>query len=187
MLRATAARAAVVRVTVAIAVVAGVMTLAPHADAAMGPGGPYAQAQVGLTYTVYVPTRTFTLKRTSFALDPCGGGLDDFITAEYGKQASGKGYIGLNEFEKPCIDGPDGVGRVTTILVKGAKATVMGACAGGASTCASATRGSVLKNGYTTVTLPAAPGLKSTFVEVYTSGLTVAQIRTFLRTLRTVQ
>ncbi len=166
-----------------------VVTLVGVAPAHAAPDGPgkYQQAQVGLTYTVYAPSNTAGLTRTSFELDGCGGGLDEFINADYGHQTSGKAWIGLNEFEKYCIDGPDGVGPAATVTVKGAKATIRGACAGGKSTCASATRASVVKSGYTTVTLPGANGLKSTDIEVYTTGLTVAQIRAFLQGMRPVK
>lgn len=175
-------------VSVAVAVGAlalGLLVTVPMAHAANGPDK-YEQAQVGLTYTVYAPTVTYGLKRTSFTLNGCGGGLDDFINAAYGSQTSGKAWISLNEFEKYCTDGPDGSGPAATVMVKGAKATVMGACAGGKSTCTSATRKSVVTSGYTTVTLPAANGLKKTAVELYTTGLTVAQIRAFLTRMQPV-
>lgn len=179
-------RSRVLSLFTSLAAVVTLVGVAPVHAATDGPGK-YQQAQVGLTYTVYAPSNSAGLKRTSFALNGCGGGLDEFINANYGHQTSGKAWIGLNEFEKYCIDGPDGQGPAATITVKGAKATIMGACAGGKSTCKSATRASVVKSGYTTVTLPGAGGLKSTDIEVYSSGLTVAQIRAFLVGLRPVQ
>lgn len=178
-------RVRLVSVLASVSAVVALVATAP-AHAATGGPGKFEQAQVGLTYTVYAPSTTAGLKRTSFALEGCGGGLDEFITANFGHQTSGKAWIALNEFEKYCIDGPDGVGPAATVTVKGAKATIMGACAGGKSTCASATRASVVKSGYTTVTLPGANGLKSTDIEVYTTGLTIAQIRAFLQGLHPV-
>ena len=167
---------------------AAVVTLVGVAPAHAAPDGPgkYQQAQVGLTYTVYAPSNTAGLTRTSFELDGCGGGLDEFINADYGHQTSGKAWIGRRSYGTEQAL-PDGVGPAATVTVKGAKATIMGACAGGKSTCASATRASVVKSGYTTVTLPGANGLKSTDIEVYTTGLTVAQIRAFLQGMRPVK
>lgn len=163
-------------------------SVAPVQAADGGPGR-YQQAQVGLTYTVYAPTFTAGLKRTSFALEGCGSGRDEFINANYGSQGPTlTTWIGMNQSTSGCIDGPDGVGPAATFTVKGAKVTVMGNCAGGASVCKTATRRSVLKGGYTTVTLPSGgDGLSTTFVEVYTQLLTVKQIRAFLNGLHTVQ
>jgi hypothetical protein len=173
------------RILVLVAALAATLALVPAAQAAQPADqpGPYGQAQVGVGYTVYAPTFLAGLRRTSFDMFECVVGGDESIDASYAK---GRRTLQLFESPKPCQDGPDSVGPVTTFTVKGAKVTVLGECAGGASTCASSTFALFRRNGYTTVTLPAASGLSSTFVEVYTTGLTVAEVRRFLNGLRPV-
>jgi hypothetical protein len=148
----------------------------------------YDQAQVGLTYTVYVPTTSLGLKATSFQLVGCGKGKDEQINASYGSQMSNEGWISLSESNTSCTDGPDGVGPVTTFTVRGATVTIMGSCRGGKSTCTKSTRALLRKGqGYTTVTLPAGDSsLKSTFVEVYTDGMSVKDIKKFVTGLKPV-
>jgi hypothetical protein len=148
----------------------------------------YDQAQVGLTYTVYVPTTSLGLKATSFQLVGCGKGKDEQINASYGSQMSNQGWISLSESNTSCTDGPDGVGPVTTFTVRGATVTIMGSCRGGKSTCTKSTRALLRKGqGYTTVTLPAGDSsLKSTFVEVYTDGMSVKDIKKFVTGLKPV-
>ncbi len=148
----------------------------------------YDQAQVGLTYTVYVPTTSLGLKATSFQLVGCGKGKDEQINASYGSQMSNEGWISLSESNTSCTDGPDGVGPVTTFTVGGATVTIMGSCRGGKSTCTKSTRALLRKGqGYTTVTLPAGDSsLKSTFVEVYTDGMSVKDIKKFVTGLKPV-
>lgn len=159
------------------------LALVPAAQAAEQPG-PFQQAQVGVGYTVYAPTFLAGLRRTSFDMFECAVGGDESIDASYAK---GKRTLQLFESPKACQDGPDSVGPVTSFTVNGAKVTVMGECAGGASTCSASTPSLFRRNGYTTVTLPAASGLTTTFVEVYSTGLTVAEIRRFLNGLKAVQ
>jgi len=167
-------------------VLMGVAAAAPAAAAADGPGR-FAQAQVGLDYTVYRPTTTLGLKRSSFQLFICGTG-DESISADYGSQtARTSRWIGLAESARPCEDGPDGVATATTFRVRGATATVAGDCPGQMSTC-TGSRTSVRRGAYTTVTLPSGgDGLSSTFVEVYTQAITLKQLKAFVRGLVPVQ
>ncbi|GDX32674.1 hypothetical protein LBMAG15_16090 [Actinomycetes bacterium] len=158
------------------------------ASAAVNPAK-YEQAQVGLTYTVYKPTTSIDLKTSSFQLTDCGGGKDEQINASFGSQMSNKGWISLTESQTGCEDGPDGVGPVTTFTIDGATATIMGSCKGGKSTCTKSNPAQLRKGqGYTTVTLPAgSSALKSTFVEVYTDGMSVKEIKAFFAGLKPVQ
>ena len=169
------------------AVVAAAAFAAP-ASAAVNPAK-YDQAQVGLTYTVYVPTTSLDLKATSFQLTDCGGGKDEQINAAFGSQMSNKGWISLTESNTGCEDGPDGVGPVAKFTVDGATATIMGSCKGGKSTCTKSNPALLRKGqGYTTVTLPAgSSALKSTFVEVYTDGMSVKDIKEFVTGLTPAQ
>ncbi len=98
----------------------------------------YERVQAKVDYTVYAPTMTFGLPRTGFQRNGCGGDRDDFITVNYGNQAALTDQsITLQESPGAfgCVDGPDGVGPAATFTVNGAAAEVMGACAGGKSTC----------------------------------------------------
>jgi hypothetical protein len=166
----------------AFSVLALLATGVAPSSAADGPGK-YESAQVGLTYTVYKPTDTLGIKRTGFQLNGCGVGVDEQINAYYGRQGKGS-WIGLNESQKGCEDGPDGVGPAATFTVRGAKAKVRGDCPGMASTCRSATRAGVRRGAYTTVTLPSGgDGLSPTYVEVYSANVTLKQLKAFVRGL----
>ena len=164
------------------------LATSPVASAATNPAK-YERAQVGLTYTVYAPTTSIELKSSSFQLIDCGGGKDEQLIASFGSQMSDSGWINLNESQTGCEDGPDGVGLVTKFKVQGATATIMGSCKGGKSTCTKSNRTLLRQgSGYTTVTLPAgSSALKSTFVEVYTAGMSVKDIKEFVSGLEPVQ
>ena len=159
---------------------------ASPAIAAREPGR-FERAQAGLDYTVYAPSGTAGLKRTGFQLFACGQG-DESINADFGSEATrASRWISLNESSKPCLDGPDEVGPAATFMVRGAKATVMGACPGGTSTCAASSPALVRRSAYTTVTLPSGgDGLSSTFVEVYSQNLSLAEVKEFVTGLRPV-
>jgi hypothetical protein len=158
------------------------------ASAATDGRGRYQRAQALVTYTVYVPGQTFGLKRSAFSLVPCGAGRDRFLNAGYGSQEDANHrWFAINESAEPCADGPDGIGPAATFTINGATATVDGLCSGGRATCTSATRSSVLRTGFATVTLPASgAGRTSTFLQVYTEGFTVRQIRQLISTMRTL-
>lgn len=147
----------------------------------------YARAQAAVDYTVYAPGTTFGLPRTSFLRFACGPDRDDAISTAYGSQATRTTmWIGLNEASGSvgCIDGPDGVGPAATFDVYGSEARVFGACAGGATSCASSTPALVRQGAYTVVTLPGSAARPiGTFVEVYSQALSLAQIKQFVRSL----
>lgn len=157
------------------------------APGALAATDPYAQAQAKAQYTVYAPSQTFGLIRAAgaegFQSNDCGNPGGPLITAGYISRGHGKRSFTLQESAKGCVDGPDAMGRYGTVTVKGATATIMGTCAKQASTCPSATRAAVKEGAYTTVTLPAANGHGTTYVELYSKGLTVAQITHLLATL----
>ncbi len=174
------------RPVVATVLTAGaLLALAPAVQAAPDGPGTYAQVQVGVDYTVYRPTATFGIPRTDFQTYDCGTGGDDLLSVQYGRQGHGR-WIQVLESQRGCTDGPDGVGPASTFTVDGAKATIMGDCAGQMSTCASSTPAGVKRGAYVTVTLPGQQPWSSTYVEVYTAGLTTAQIRQFVRGLAPV-
>jgi hypothetical protein len=144
----------------------------------------YGQVQGQVAFTVYAPTTTFGLKRSAFSLVDCG--QEQFLNAGYGSQEDANTtWLAFNESTHVCTDGPDGIGKAATVTVKGVKAVIYGACTGGRATCPSATRASVLTTGWTEVTLPAV-NRTTTYLQLYTQGLSVAQIREFLATMRAV-
>ena len=77
---------------------------------------------------------------------------------------------------------------MTTFTAHGATATIMGSCKGGKSTCTKSNPALLRKGqGYTTVTLPAvSSALKSTYVEVYTTKMSVKDIKEFVAGLEPV-
>jgi hypothetical protein len=174
---------AVHRTTLAVLLTASVAVgVATPAIGAEGPDA-YESAQVGLTYSVYQPTRTLGLARSGFELNGCAPGRDEQINADYGREGRGR-WIQLNQSQKGCQDGPDGVGPTATFTVRGAAATVMGDCPGQASTCSKATRAGAQRGAYTTVTLPSAgDGLSATYVEVYSANVPLWRIKAFVRGL----
>ncbi len=149
--------------------------------------GRYQRVQPRVDYTVYGPTTSFGLPRTSFQTNGCGGGRSDFITADYGSQTAGTTpWISLQESPGAdgCVDGPDGIGPAATFTVNGARAQVLGACAGGKASCTHSTAALVKKQGYTIVTLPGSAARPTkTHVEVYSQAMTLAQIKAFVRGL----
>ena len=160
------------------------LALAPLAPAgASGSPNRWENAQVGLTYTGYRPTTTLGLARSQFQLNDCGQGRDEMLNVSYGSQQAQR-WIGITESQRGCVDGPDGVGPAGTFTVRGATATILGDCPGGRASCSTATGAGVRRSAYTTVTLPSGgAGLGSTFVEVYTQGLSKAQIAQVVRGL----
>lgn len=162
------------------------LALAPAAQAAPDGPGRFDQMQVGVDYTVYRPTVTFGIARTDFQGYDCSTGGDEQLSVQYGRQGKGR-WIQMLESAKGCGDGPDGVGPASTFMVDGVKATVMGDCPGQASTCTSATNAGVKRGAYVTVTMPGKSPWSSTFVEIYTAGLTTGQIRQFARGLEPAQ
>lgn len=144
----------------------------------------YAQAQDMVAFTVYAPKTTFGLKRSAFSLNGCG--QLNFLNAGYGRQTSSNStWLSFNQSAKPCTDGPDGVGPAATVKVHGVKAVILGACTGEASTCKKATAAGVKRTAFTEVTLP---GFQRTptYVQLYTQGLSIAQITVFLKDMRAV-
>ncbi len=167
---------------IGVCAIAGLVVGAPAAAAA---GDPYSATQKRVQYTVYEPRVTLGMVRESgsagFQTYPCSLPGGPGFSAAY-SQSSTRNFS-LNESQRGCLDGPDGVGRYGTISVGSATATISGSCASQASTCASSTAAGVTRQAYTTVTLPAVKGHRSTLVELYTTGLSPRQIAQILRGL----
>ena len=151
----------------------------------------FAKAQAGRSFVVYAPTVTFGLPRSSFQSVPCGGTRGSALSVDYGSQGSGGSkWIGLQESpgKAGCVDGPDGLARkpIATFTINGAEVSIAGRCPDSAedSGCRKSSPALLLKGGYTTVTLPgSAARPTTTYVEIYSQQLSVAQIRAFVRGL----
>lgn len=173
--------------SVLLAAVAAGAAAAP-ASAAEQPAGfdRFSKAQATREFVVYAPTNVLGLPLTSFRSYACGNPGGPQLSAQFGSRAtSGGPRLQLSESPAPgCVDGPDGVGPAATFTFEGAKVTVYGECANGRSTCARSTAAGVTRQAYTTVTLPgSAVRPTPTLVELYSSGVSIAQIRTFIRGL----
>jgi hypothetical protein len=139
----------------------------------------YADIQSTVHYTVYRPSTTLSLARTSLTTQPCNG-LDEMTSATYGVEGAAGGSITLQESQRGgCVDGTDGIAKYTTFKVRGATATVRGECTEGTS-CTSSTAAGVRHYAYTSVRLPAAAGFSSTLVGVYTTGIDLPKIKRFI-------
>lgn len=162
-------------------------SVAPPAAAAPAPPSPaaYAAMQSRVDYTVYRPAITFNIPMTEFTTVPCSNG-EDMTSSVYGVQLRPSRSITLQQSERDgCIDGTDGIARHSSFVVTGAKATIFGECDEG-SDCTSSTAKGVRRYAYTTVTLPGQAGHATTHIGVYTTSLGVAQIKLFVRGLRSV-
>lgn len=173
------------RRSAALAVLPLVLALLPVGSASASDGGQaWKKAQAKVDYTVYRPTETAGLSRTSFKVYPtCSAGGDPLVQVEYGDQNTGR-FIIIDESQRECLDREDEQGPAGTFTVRGAKATVTGRCIPEKGSCASASREGVRQSANTYVTLPSSGGKRTpTFVVVGTTGLTFAEIKEVVRGL----
>jgi hypothetical protein len=154
---------------------------------AMGTGNIYLDTQVGVSYTVYQPTVTASLKLMSnknFAPSCTDGKSEQNLSTQYGTKTQA---LYLTEGNPMCSDIGQGA-TVLTTKVQGATARVQVYCdPASAKKC---TVADVSKfGGHLDVTLPAAKGLRSTRVWVETIGktpLSAQQLVTIAKGLRAV-
>jgi|JI8StandDraft_1071087.scaffolds.fasta_scaffold12079_5 hypothetical protein len=176
------------RRTRVVAAVAGAVALGIVASAvpvqAMGTGNPYEDQQVGVTYTVYEPSYTASMKtpKTAAAGPTCPTGTEAVLLVEY-RSASGRNFT-VTEGNPMCSD--IGIGAVVaTPTIKGAKASVVAYCDPESTT--PCTRADVKKyGGHLEVVLPAASGLRSTTVWIETYGTKNITARKLIRIARSM-
>lgn len=159
----------VVTLIAAAASTAAVLALAGPAHA-MGSGNPFEDLQAGVTYTVYSPTYTAGLNVVAAGGNPATApGIEENLAASYGK----KNGRNVTIYEGNPLGSDPGYGKlVMTTTVQGAKARVYAFCDPATpSQWRSCSPASVSKvGGYLLVTLPAAKGLRPTFVQMETDG-----------------
>ena len=134
---------------------------------AMGSGNPYADMQVGVTFTVYQPNFVAGLGLQHVGGDTmCPPGAEASLTATYGKH-SGRQFT-LTEGNPMCYDIGNGP-TVLTTTINGATATVEAYCDPSSGKACKAS--DVLKyGGNLQMTQPAKAGLRPTQVWIETFG-----------------
>ncbi len=146
---------------------------------AMGSGDSYEDLQVGVTYTVYEPKVTAGLALQHFGSNvACPKGTEENGLSVYGR-ASARQFT-LTQGNPMCSDIGEGT-TVATVMVKGAKATVVAYC----EPQARCTKADVRRlGGHLSVQLPAAQGLRSTTVWIETAGSRPLSANTLIRIAR---
>lgn len=150
---------------VAAVAAAGLVAASAIPATAMGSGNPYADMQVGVTYTVYQPSYVAGLKvkhiGSSLMSEP---GVDQNLLAIYGK-THGRN-VSITEGNPMTQDIGQGQ-LVKTVKVQGRDAKVYAYCDPASSDpCSLKDIGKV--GGHIDMTLPAGPGLRETRVWVET-------------------
>lgn len=168
----------------ALAVVAAVTVAATGAATAtaMGSGNPYADMQVGVTYTVYQPAYVGGLKLAHAGSGAeCPAGTEQNTVATYGK--ANKAVVTITEGNPLCSD-PQGAGMtVSTIRIQGQKAIVQAYCdptnAAEWKNCSTKDLGKV--GGSIQVTLPAASNMRPTKVVLVSYGKHPISYQSFVK------
>lgn len=150
---------------------------------AMGTGDPYADMQVGVTYTVYKPADTLGLRLARQAIgQPCApGGGEERIGAQYGTR--GGRNFSVNEGRPICADiGGDGK-TVATYRVGATRARLEVYCdpARPAQWKQCDANDITRFGGNLSFRLPAAPGLRPTDVVLETFGARPLSAQDLLR------
>jgi hypothetical protein len=151
--------------------------------AAMDSGNPYEDMQVGVTYTVYQPSYTAGLATpaTATGSGTCPAGTEENLIVAYGPKAT-PAFV-VYQGNPICSDMGDAT-KVGTARVKGRTATIYAMCPADVS----CTRASVKRfGGYLTVRLPAASGLRPTYVELETAGQNAVSAARLIRIARSMQ
>ena len=171
-----------------IAIILCAIFLAPISTIAMGSGDKYADAQTGLTYTVYKPADTLGLSASDFQLITCGVGAEQWLYAKYGGTTR---YLEIMETAAgvKCSD-PGLSKQLRDVVINGVKAKLYVHCdptkPAVANKCTTADIARV--GGYLIFTNKAAKALKPTEIQVQAiGGITYAQLLTVAKSLKTVK
>ena len=171
-----------------IAIILCALFLAPISTVAMGSGDKYADAQTGLTYTVYKPSNTLGLSTNKFQLITCGVGAEQWLYAKYGGTTR---YLEIMETMAgvKCSD-PGLSKQLKNVVINGVSAKLYVYCdptkPAAANKCTTADIARV--GGYVIFTNKAAKGLKRTEIQVQAiGGITYAQLLTVAKSLKIVK
>jgi len=148
----------------------------------------FEKAQAKRDFVIYVPSTAIGEPITAFESYACNPQTSNQLVVQFGSDARpGRTPTSISLGQSPawCEDGPDPIGPVTTFTFRGQKVQVFGACPGSdGRECKRSTPALVKKFGYLTVIVPGTRTRPTpTHIEVYTRGLSVAEIRTFIRGL----
>ncbi len=158
--------------------------LSANTARAMGTDNVFDDLQVGVTYTVYEPTSTASLKLTGNIGSPCADGSDENVDAAYGNIDIA--FLTITEGNPICVE-PAGDGKIVGhVVIQGRRATVVAFCdfTKPAQWRDCNARDIVRTGGSITVTLPATKGLRATKVAIVTEGATPLTYAQLLRVAR---
>lgn len=150
----------------------------------MGSGDPYVDAQTGLTYAIWKPTTTATLKLSEIKLLICSVKSEQWISATYGSK---KKYVQIMESDSKARCPDPGVGKqLSNVKIGTATAKVFVFCDPANRTawskCSTADIAKV--GGYLMWTAPKTKTLKATTIEVLGMGLAYNDVLVTARGLK---
>ena len=157
---------------------------------AMGASDKYADAQTGLTYSVYKPSNTLGLKATKFSLLTCQPGEQDWIFVQYGGT---KRYLQIMQTMGGVQCSNPGLSKYLRVaLVNGNKAKVYVYCDPTQLSQTAYKRCGVEDiarvGGYLIYTTKGLKGFKATEIQVQgIGGITYAQLLSVAKGLKTVK
>jgi hypothetical protein len=162
---------------------AALFSLSQSTSFAMGSGNKFADAQIGVTYSVYEPKNLLGLPALAFQMRPCREypGHDEFLFASYGGAELGIALVETSaEFNCTGLDKPHSLG---TIMINGVKAKVGIYCI--ANTCP-ANKFSHY-GGEISFIAPGTKYVKPTFIRIGTQGgFTLKQLIAFATGLKRI-
>jgi len=161
--------------------------LFPAPSFAMGSGNNFLDAQSGLTYTVYKPSNTLSMRGNVFELIDCQPGEEQWLYAKYGGTVR---YVEIMQTMAGVKCSDPGVAKaLRPVVINGVKAKVYVYCdpSKAASFKKCGTTDILRVGGYLMFTTKAGKILKGTKIQVQTmGGVTYAQLLTVAKALKPV-
>ena len=171
-----------------IAIILCAIFLAPITASAAGSGDKYADAQTGLTYTLYKPSNTLGLSASKFQLITCSVGAEQWLYVKYGGT---KRYIEIMETMAGVKCSNPGLSKqLKNVVINGITAELYVYCdpTKPASSAKCGTVDIARVGGYLLFTNKAAKNLKRTEIQVQAiGGVTYAQLLIVAKSLKTVK
>ena len=166
-----------------IPLLAGCIVLPASFASAMGSGDKYSDLQTGVTYTVYKPSNTLSLKPLNFEVRPCRlfPGKEAYLLAGYGGMDLGIALVESSAaFNCAGLDHPKSLG---TISINGVKAKLGIYCSGAKCIASKFAQ----YGGEITFTAPGTKNLKPTFIRLGAQGgFSQSQLVAFAKGLKPV-
>ena len=172
-----------VRKLLVSAVLAGL--LSPVSAFAMGSGDKFVDAQTGLTYGVYKPSNSLSLKLATFQLIDCAAGKEQWVAVSYG---TGKKKLDIYQtMAGDKCSNPGLSKKLAATTINGANANVFVYCDPmNAKAFKACTSGDIARvGGYLMFTSKAKKNLKATEIQVQgVGGITYAQLVAVAKALK---